>query len=298
MSCLHRNDGAIPDWFLTAISDYGEERSVMVAGAEVSYRAWGAKDAPVMVLIHGGAAHSGWWDHIAPLLAKTNRVLAVDLTGHGSSAPRSHYDFEIWAEEAFEVARNEGSNHPLIVGHSMGAVAALTASYRYAEELRGAIVIDLPDWVVTGRIPPNLDQLPPRRYYASEALAKARFRAKPEDKSRLSYIVDHVASRSIRKTPEGWTWKFDHAVTTHESFPDHYFGQPHSPLKVILAERSLLTREQFLTLESRLNDIDTVTIEDSGHHIMLDKPIALVETIVEMQNQLSRMPANSQELTR
>ena len=41
---------------------------------------------PPLVLLHGWAMHSGIWGSVAPHLARTHRVHAVDLPGHGYSA--------------------------------------------------------------------------------------------------------------------------------------------------------------------------------------------------------------------
>ena len=51
------------------------------------------------MLVHGGAAHSRWWDHIAPMLTEGWRVVAVDLSGHGDSDRRDHYSLDTWARE-------------------------------------------------------------------------------------------------------------------------------------------------------------------------------------------------------
>ena len=59
---------AVPAWFARALASAPEHRDVVVDGARVHYRAWGEPGRPGLVLVHGGAAHSGWWDHVAPLL--------------------------------------------------------------------------------------------------------------------------------------------------------------------------------------------------------------------------------------
>src|SRR4051812_14594491 len=55
-----------PQWFIDAIARQPEHASVEVDGRTVEYRRWGAVDRPGLVLVHGGAAHAGGWDHVAP----------------------------------------------------------------------------------------------------------------------------------------------------------------------------------------------------------------------------------------
>ncbi|NYD57155.1 pimeloyl-ACP methyl ester carboxylesterase [Nocardioides marinisabuli] len=203
-------------------------------------------------------------------------MAALDLSGHGSSGSRVDYDFLTWADEVVEVASAEGSDQPVVIGHSMGGVVALTAAFRHAARLAGAVIVDLPDWVLEGRVPPRLEQLPTRRHHASRESAVRRFRARPADPMRQEYIERHVAGRSVHLTADGWTWRFDHAVTTHDSFPADLWGTARCPVAIVLAERSLLASEAVDQMTDRLGGVEVVTIADAGHHIMLDQPLALL----------------------
>lgn len=281
MSCSPHLADDRPEWFVSALADAGEDHCVTVRGATVTYRRWGPPGTRPVVLVHGGAAHAGWWDHVAPLLALDRRVVALDLTGHGSSDSRQAYDFETWADEVLAVARCEadGDELPVVVGHSMGGVVALTAAHRHAERLGGVVAIDVPDWVLHGREITALDELPPRRHHATRSQAESRFRARPDDPARLGYVSDHVASRSVHSTDAGWTWRFDHAVTTHGSPPDEAFGASHCPVCLVIPERSLLTDADTRTLAARLGDVGIIRVPDSGHHVMLDQPLSLVAAL-------------------
>src|ERR1700693_6173318 len=77
-----------PAWFSAALDAPVQVGMTTVDGASIAYRAWGDPDGRSIVLVHGGAAHSRWWDHIAPMLTAGWRVVAVDLSGHGDSDRR------------------------------------------------------------------------------------------------------------------------------------------------------------------------------------------------------------------
>src|SRR5260370_7962076 len=72
-----------PAWFSAALAAAPQERTATVEGTVIAYRAWGDPADRSIVLVHGGAAHSRWWDHIGPLLPNGWRVIALDLSGHG-----------------------------------------------------------------------------------------------------------------------------------------------------------------------------------------------------------------------
>src|SRR6266699_6796291 len=85
-----------PAWFLAALEADVQTGSVTVDGTSISYRAFGPPADSGIVLVHGGAAHARWWDHIAPLLARGRRVVALDLSGHGDSDRRDAYNLDLW----------------------------------------------------------------------------------------------------------------------------------------------------------------------------------------------------------
>ena len=70
-----------PEWFVTAIGTPAKQAAIDVDGASIAYRTYGDREDRGIVLVHGGAAHARWWDHIAPLLAADHLVVALDLPG-------------------------------------------------------------------------------------------------------------------------------------------------------------------------------------------------------------------------
>ena len=82
-------------------------------------------EGPAVVLIHGFSAALGWWDEIAPALAKTHRVIRLDLIGHGgTAAPRSGYEIPHQAALVAAVLDRLGVDRASVIGHSMGGEVA------------------------------------------------------------------------------------------------------------------------------------------------------------------------------
>lgn len=136
-----------PSWFTAALAQQPEQADVEVDGCRIHLRVWGAADQPPVVLVHGGGAHSGWWDHIAPFFSHTQRVIALDLSGHGDSGARTCYDPSTWAREVMAAASAAGpGGRPTIVGHSMGGWVVSTAVMHYSPQINSMLVIDSPLW--------------------------------------------------------------------------------------------------------------------------------------------------------
>ena len=138
-------DSAVPPaWFTKALDAPVTEGQAVVDEVPIAYRAWGAPGRRGIVLVHGGAAHARWWDHIGPLLASDRRVVALDLSGHGDSGRRESYSFDAWAREILAVAAEAGLDAPTVIGHSMGGVVTLRLAALHGSRIEGAVVIDSP----------------------------------------------------------------------------------------------------------------------------------------------------------
>ena len=210
-----------PSWFTAAVEQRPEHFDVEVEGCRIHLRAWGDTKLPPLVLVHGGAAHSGWWDHIAPFFSCTHRVIAPDLSGHGDSGTRAAYDLDTWASEVLAAPAAAGAaGQPTIVGHSMGGWVAASAATQVGDQIDCIVVIDSP---LRDRAP-EAGRLRNRKQRASGYRTRdeiiARFTTVPSQEVILPYIKQHVAIESVRRTVKGWVWKFDPAVFGGELFDD------------------------------------------------------------------------------
>ncbi len=104
-----------------------------------------------LVLLHGWPQTSYAWRHVTPLLTSECHTLAYDLPGIGSSEPATDR-FDKWSISGDLHANLEqrGIQHPLVVGHGMGAQVAYSYLRRYPTQVRGVMVLDTPIAGVAG----------------------------------------------------------------------------------------------------------------------------------------------------
>jgi pimeloyl-ACP methyl ester carboxylesterase len=265
-----------PAWFTRAVATAPEHRDVDVDGARVHYRAWGTPGRPGLVLVHGGAAHSGWWDHIAPLL-ETHRVVAPDLSGHGDSDRRDTYGTAQWAREVLAVAAAEGLSRPVVLGHSMGGWVALTAGVEHGDAVAGVAAIDSP----LDRQPPEEQDLreQPRvhRVHPDLDAAVARFRTLPAQDAYLPYVREHVARGSLRAVEGGWTWKFDPTFFGSRPLVRQLLPRLAAPAALFRCQHGLVSPEMAAEMGVLVpGGLPVVDLPEAGHHPMLDQPLALL----------------------
>lgn len=272
-----------PEWFAAALAQPAERDTLSVLGAVINFYAWGPPGAPGLVLVHGGAAHAHWWDHIAPLLAHGRRVVAMDISGHGDSGRRENYSLDVWSEEVMHVARAaEVGDRPVVVGHSMGGFIALRAGALFGSQLTGVVAVDSP---MHRRTPEEAAAMQrrafgPLRHYTSFDQAMSRFRPVPDQGFVLAYAKEHVARWSIRETTDGWSWKFDPKIFGRDRSTPVADRVLDCRVALFRAEHGLLTEADSEFVYGRLGRrAPVVVLPDANHHIMLDRPLVLVAAL-------------------
>lgn len=108
----------------------------------IDYRVWGTGE-PAVMLIHGWACNSNYWNAQIDALKARYTVVAVNLAGHGASE-RNRTDWSIgnYGEDVATVARQLHNRQIVLVGHSMGADVALEATRRIGDRVIGIIAVD------------------------------------------------------------------------------------------------------------------------------------------------------------
>jgi pimeloyl-[acyl-carrier protein] methyl ester esterase len=102
---------------------------------------------PPLVLLHGWAMHSGIWGSVVAHLARTHRVHAVDLPGHGHSAPIAPCTLDAIVA-AVDVALDAEPRPLALLGWSFGGLVAMRwAQSRPARVNRLALVCTTPKFV-------------------------------------------------------------------------------------------------------------------------------------------------------
>ncbi|TCN54157.1 pimeloyl-ACP methyl ester carboxylesterase [Rhodococcus sp. SMB37] len=94
-------------------------------GTPIVYRTFGQESARPLVLLHGWAQSSRCWgEEVLGDLARSFRVIAVDLRGHGySGVPPDGYDnSENWAADVHAVLEAERTENAVLLGWSYGGL--------------------------------------------------------------------------------------------------------------------------------------------------------------------------------
>jgi pimeloyl-ACP methyl ester carboxylesterase len=123
-----------------AIDGGGGVESCVVRGRAVAFRRLGA--GPVVVLVHGLAGTMGTWDPVLEGLSSRRTVVAVDLPGHGRSAPPDgNYSLEAYAGCIRDLLDALGHRAATVVGHSLGGGVAMQFAYQYPQRCERLVLV-------------------------------------------------------------------------------------------------------------------------------------------------------------
>jgi pimeloyl-ACP methyl ester carboxylesterase len=261
---------------------------VMPGSPRLHYLEWNPEGAKTLVLLHGVTANAWWWEDFARCLPTDLRLLAMDQRGHGDSEwvrPPAYSP----ADYAQDVARfldfcrvRDG----VIVGHSQGGINALAFIGDRPEAARAVIAIDiaLTSTSRRDRFLVRLKNLPTVAYPDLE-IAKARFRLMPREGDIPAPVLARVAERSLGPAPAGgYTFKFDRDSFYGSDGIDvlETIGSVRVPLLLVRGGRSRIMTAEAARRALQLNPlVRLAVIEDSHHHVTIERPAALAGIVEE-----------------
>jgi pimeloyl-ACP methyl ester carboxylesterase len=96
-----------------------------------------------IIFLHGFLENATMWDAFIPELIKKNRIICIDLLGHGKTPCLGYvHTMELMAEAVETVLNHLKINNPMVIGHSMGGYVALAFAERNPNTLKGLCLMN------------------------------------------------------------------------------------------------------------------------------------------------------------
>ena len=194
----------------------------------LSYAEWGKATAPPLVLVHGGRDQKRSWDRVAARLAKTYRVIAFDLRGHGQSDWVSDGDYGVMDHvydltslvDVLELERFT------LLGHSLGGNITLRFTGLFPDRIEKLIAIEglgpSPKMLVERQSQPLTERLnnwiEQRRSLSDRGprvmsdLAEAKGRMKAAFAHLPDDLIHHLTETGLKTNSDGTvSWAYDPA---------------------------------------------------------------------------------------
>jgi pimeloyl-ACP methyl ester carboxylesterase len=98
-----------------------------------------------LIVLHGGLGSTMMFDAVAPALAETHQVIAVDLQGHGRTEDIDRpMTYEDMADDIAALVTELELGQVDIMGYSLGGGVALQTAIRHPEVVRKLVLVSTP----------------------------------------------------------------------------------------------------------------------------------------------------------
>lgn len=96
-----------------------------------------------IVLLHGFLENQSMWNAFLPEFSKKNRVITIDLLGHGNTESLGYvHSMEDNADMVMSVLQHLKIRKSVFIGHSMGGYVALAIAELYPENVKGIVLLN------------------------------------------------------------------------------------------------------------------------------------------------------------
>ncbi|MCA3555205.1 MAG: alpha/beta hydrolase [Aestuariivirga sp.] len=246
--------------------------------------------API-VCLPGLTRNSRDFETIAPRLAKTRRVLALDFRGRGRSgrADPATYRPDQEVADTLHVLDTLGIGRFAIIGTSRGGIAAMVMAARALPRMAGVVLNDIGPRIDRAGLLRIRSYLGGDPQFAGWGEAVAALKSSNPGFGRLSEDEWQAFARRVYRDENGLP-RADYDPALSLNFPsaaDIEAGRApelwplldlmaEAPLLVLRGEHSdLLSAETVARMHRHHPALDSVTVRDRGHVPFLDEPESL-----------------------
>jgi pimeloyl-ACP methyl ester carboxylesterase len=222
---------------------------------------------PTLLFVHGWAFDRRLWEHEVRRLAPRQRVVTLDLAGHGESGgERKDWTIAAFGEDVKAVAEAVGSTQLVLIGHSMGGPVVLEAARRLPGRVMGVVLVDI-----------LLDveqRTPPDQIDAMVQQLEADYRATATHMAN-EYMLVPATPPSVRERviahatamPPDVSIALLRAVWSYDARPA--LAEIGAPIRAVSSDRY---PTNLATNRKHMPGYEAVLVPGTGHYPMLEDP--------------------------
>lgn len=258
---------------------------VTADGLKLHYLDYGTAGKPLMLCMHGGAAHAHWFDFVAAGFSADYHVRALDQRGHGDSAwsDPPEYTTKRLATDLHEVVEALDLRDFVLVAHSMGGMVSINYAAMFPGRLGRLIIVDSTLHLTEDRASMMRERGARQSSYDTLDDLAARYKLMPAGSSAPPEVINHIARNAGRQSEDGrWRHKFDRNVYTQRGSVDGIpcFAKIPVPTLLVKGERSpRISPEIYAEVKAVAPHVELSEVAGSDHHVTLDNPAGFIAAV-------------------
>jgi len=261
-------------------------------GIRIAGDVWGDPQGPLVILQHGGGQTRHAWKGAGEVLGRAGyRAVAYDARGHGDSdwAGPDEYGVDFMVEDLRCLAKVLGSDHPILVGASMGGGTSLVAAGENRLAAAALVLVDMAPRIEADgarHIQEFMDQKPDG-FDSLEEVAAAIANYQPHRKRPRN--LDGLV-KNVRLDPNGkYRWHWDPArrrgLTSMSEYRERlHAAADHLKLPTLLVRGGLsdvLSEEGARSFLDQCPQAEYVSVANAAHMVAGDRNDVFANSVIE-----------------
>lgn len=252
-------------------------------GNLISYETYGSGE-PTLVLVHGWSCDARYWRAQVPYFSKKNRVVVLDLAGHGhSGATRSQYSMKAFGEDVRAVTEATGSRSVILIGHSMGGSVIAEAARLMPNKVLGLIGVDTLENIEYPMTSEELNQMiaPLEKDFQTGSRQFVKEMILPHtDPLIREWILADIAAASPAVALSAMKEMMSQYISGEAA---KIFDEIRVPVIIVKGD---LWPVNYEANRRHMFSFDAIVLKDTDHFLMLDRP---VEFNKAMENAINKI---------
>ena len=234
-----------------------------------------------VVLLHGFLENKLMWKAFIPEISKRNRVIAIDLLGHGATECLGYiHTMEDQADMVQSVLQELKIRKTVLIGHSMGGYIGLAFAELYAENVKGIMLLNSTSKADSEERKINRDRaiVAVKQNYSNFIRMSIANLFSESNRERLTEVIEQVKIEAL-KTPlqgivaslEGMKIRKDREIILH--FASY-------PIQLVLGKK-----DGVLIYEDNLDQIEGTKVQlttfEAGHMSHIENETELLALLLQ-----------------
>ena len=242
---------------------------------------------PAVLLLHGFLEDLSMWDDLEREFSKKNRVVRIDLLGHGLTENQGEvHSMEDQAEMVKTVLEELKIDRYAVIGHSMGGYIALAMAELYPRDLTGLVLMNstsLPDSADKKRNRDRAVEAVKNNHKSFVRIAIPGLFA-PENRDRFADRVKEVTEVALRIPPEGIVAALK-GMKIRKNRSAIFKNGKYPKLMIIGRQDPALDLETLIP-QTEFPGVETVTFDD-GHMSHIENGDELKQNLLQFLERVS-----------